>query len=77
MDSHPCSGRSATTRSPENVERVHATINNNRRLTVRELEEDLGIAKTIVSEILPQDLGMSCVTANPIFSCGTTDSPLR
>lgn len=46
------------TRNPENVERVSATINKNSRLTVRELKEDLGIAKTVVSEIVTQDLEM-------------------
>ena len=37
------SGRPSTSRTPENVESVRAAINENRRLTVRELEEDLGI----------------------------------
>ena len=31
---------------------------------MRELEADLGIPKTTVSEILMQDLGMKCVVAN-------------
>ena len=30
-------------------------------MIVRELESDLGIPKTTVSEILMQDLGMKCV----------------
>jgi len=55
------SGRSITTKIPENVERVKVMIIENRRLTVREIEEDLSIPKTIVSEILSQELGMSCV----------------
>lgn len=63
MESEPRSGRPATARTPENVERVRIAINKNRRLTVRELEEDHGIPKTIVSEILTQDLGMSRVAA--------------
>ena len=35
----------------------------NWRLTVQQLEEDLGIPWTIVSEILMGDLGMNCVAA--------------
>lgn len=52
MKSDPRSGRPVTARTPENVERVRIAINENRRLTVRELEEDFRIPKTIVSEIL-------------------------
>jgi hypothetical protein len=38
------------------VEGVRAAINENRKVTVRVLEEALGIPRTIVSEILTQDL---------------------
>jgi hypothetical protein len=61
VESDPCSGRPATSRTPENVEHMQAAINENRRLTVRELEEDLGITQTIVSEILTKDLGKKCL----------------
>jgi len=63
FESDPRSGRPSSSRTPENVERVRAAINKNRRLTVRELEEDLGIPKTSVSEILTEDLGMKRVAA--------------
>jgi hypothetical protein len=42
---------------PENVESVRAAINKNRRLTVRELDDDLGIPRTIVSQISTEDPG--------------------
>lgn len=58
VESDPRSGRPSTGRTPENVERVRAAINENRRLTVRGLSEDLGISRTIVSEILMEDLGI-------------------
>ncbi|XP_042211468.1 protein GVQW3-like, partial [Homarus americanus] len=61
--SDPRSGSPSTSRTPENIERVRAAINENRRLTVRELEEDLGIPRTSVSEILTKDLGMKRLTA--------------
>src|ERR1700729_3035681 len=63
VECDPIPGRPATSRTPENVERVRAANNKDRRLTVRELEKDLGIPKTIVSEILTQDLGMRRVVA--------------
>ncbi|GFG29202.1 hypothetical protein Cfor_05014 [Coptotermes formosanus] len=63
VESDPRSGRPSTSRTPENVERVRAAIKENRRLTVRELEEDLGIQRTIVFEILTEDLGMKRVAA--------------
>ena len=40
-----------------------AVINKDRRVTVQELEADLGIPKTTVSEISVQDLGIKCVVA--------------
>ena len=45
VESDPHAGRPATSRTPENVEGVWATINKDRRLTVRELEADLGDSK--------------------------------
>ena len=63
VESDPHSEKPATSRTPENIERVQASINKDQSLTVRELEADLGIPKTTVSEILMQDLGMKCVLA--------------
>ena len=56
VESDPRSGRPSTSRTPENIERVQAAVKKNQRLTVRELAEDLGIPRTIVSEILTEDL---------------------
>ena len=61
VESDPHSGRPATSRPPENVDRVRAATNKDWWLTARELEADLGIPKTTVSEILMPDLGMKCV----------------
>ena len=47
-DSDPCSGRPSLTKTPEKIERVRLAIEGDRRLTVRELENDLGIPKTTV-----------------------------
>ena len=63
VESNQRSGRPSARRTPENVESVRAAINENRRMTVRELEEDLGIPRTIVSRILTEDLGKKRVAA--------------
>ena len=63
VESDARGGRPATSRAPENDERVRAAINEGRRLTVRELEADLGIPETTVPEILTQDFGMKRVVA--------------
>ena len=49
-DSH--SRRPSTTKTLDNIERVRLAIEGDRLLTVRELENDLGIPKTTVWEIL-------------------------
>ena len=61
VESDPCSGRPATRRTPENVERVRAIINRDRQLAVQELEADVGTLKTTVPKILTQDLDMKHV----------------
>ena len=48
VDSDPRSGRPSLTTTPENIEHVGLAIEGDRRLTVRELENDLGIPKTTV-----------------------------
>ena len=63
VESNLCSGRPATNRTPESAECVRASVNKDWQLTVRELEADLGIPKTTVSEILMQDPGMKHVVA--------------
>ena len=62
VDSDPRSGRPSLTTTPENIERVRLAIEGDRQLTVRELENDLGIPKNTVWEILNKILGMiACV----------------
>ena len=63
LDSDSRSGWPSTTKTLDNIERVRLAIEGNRRLTVRELENDLGIPKTTVWEILNKILGMTRVCA--------------
>ena len=63
VDSDSRSGRPSTTKKLDNIERVQLAIERDRRLAVRELENDLGIPKTTVWEILNKILGMTRVCA--------------
>ena len=63
VDSDSCSGRPSTTKKLDNIERVRLAIEGDRRLTVRELQNDLGIPKTTVRKILNKILGMTRVCA--------------
>ena len=50
MESDPHTRRPSTSRTPENVERVQAAVNENRQLRVRELKKALGTPRTIIKE---------------------------
>ena len=63
VDSDSCSGRPSSTKTLDNIERVRLAIEGDRRLTVRELENDLGIPKTTVWKILNKILEMTRVCA--------------
>ena len=73
VDSDPRSGLSSLQTTPENIERVQLAIEGDRRLTVRELENDLGIPKTTVWEILNKILGMARVCTKFIPKLLTTE----
>ena len=61
VDRDSRSDRPSTTETLDNIERVRLAIEGDRRLTDRELENDLGIPKTTVWEILNKILGMTRV----------------
>ena len=63
LDSDSRSGRPSTTKKLDNIEHVRLAIEGDRRLTVRELENDLGIPKNTVWEILNKIIGMTRVCA--------------
>ena len=63
VDSDSRSGRPSTTKTLDNIERVRLAIEQDRRMTVWELEEDLGIPKSIIWEILTSNLQMIRVCA--------------
>ena len=57
------SGCPSTSKTQENVERVSEMIRSNRRLTIREIYEDLNISCVSVQNILTTDLNMRRVSA--------------
>ena len=67
VDSDPRSGRPSMTTTPENIERVRLATKGDRRLTVRELENDPGIPKTTVWGIKSKILEMTRVCAVTAF----------
>jgi hypothetical protein len=56
------SGRPTTARTPENKARVEAAILGNKRVTVSELEYDLGLSHGTIARII-QELGVHKVCA--------------
>lgn len=63
VDSDPRMGRPSTSKSVHNIEQVRLAIEKDRRLTVRELEDDLGLPKSTIWEIITSNLGMKRVCA--------------
>jgi len=57
------SGRPATSRTEENIAKVHQITRENRRLTVRSIAEQVNIYRETVRKILPEDLDMRKVCA--------------
>jgi len=51
------SGRPATSRTEENIANVRQILRENRRLTVRSIEEEVNINRETVRKILTEDLG--------------------
>jgi len=57
------SGRPATSRTEENIAKIHQILCENRRLTVRSIAEQVNIDRETVGKILTEDLGMRKVCA--------------
>jgi len=63
VDDVPRSGRPSTSKTDDNVAKVHEVIRSNRRLTVRKVAEEVSVSKTVCHEILTENLGMHRVVA--------------
>jgi len=60
------SGRPATSRTEENIEKVRQIVSENRRLTVRSIAEQVNIDRETVRKILTENLDMSKVCAKMV-----------
>ena len=63
LEDDPRSGRPTTSTSPENIEKVHTLVIENRRISLYELEEATGISYGSIHNILHDELHMSQVCA--------------
>ena len=63
LEDDPRSGRPITSTSPENIEKVHKLVIENRRISLYELEEATGISYGSIHNILHDELHMSKVCA--------------
>jgi hypothetical protein len=44
------------------IDRVHFSMLDSQRITIRELSNELGLSFCSVQSIMPEDLGMKCIT---------------
>lgn len=57
------SGRPSTSKTDENIDKVKEMLAENRKLTIRELTDDLNISYGSVQDIMVNDLGLRYVAA--------------
>ena len=67
------SGRPSTSRTAEMTEKVRKLIQCDRRMTIVELEQEVGISHGSIHAILSDDLKMRCVSAKFVLRQLTTD----
>ena len=66
VEDDPRSGRPSTSRNEANVERVKQMVRGDRRLTVRQIADELGMNHNSVWKIITEDLGMQKVCAKMV-----------
>jgi septation ring formation regulator EzrA len=73
VSDEPRSGRPSTSTTDDNVARVRAELNSDRRLSVRMIADNLNIPKTIVHELVTEKLNMRKVCAKLVPKVLTDD----
>ena len=63
IEDDPLSGRPTTSRTEELINSLRDLINTNRRLTIREIAEELGVSYGTCQTIITEDLGMRRISA--------------
>jgi hypothetical protein len=71
------SGRSSTSGSDENIDRVHSLVLSDHRMTVQMIADELQIGKTSVYSILTKDLEMRKFCAKIVPKLLTPEQKLR
>ena len=74
VESDACSGRPSTSRNDELIDQVRILVIQDRRVTVPELAEEVGISTGSVHSVLTDDLAMRSVSAKSASSFLATDS---
>jgi len=63
IEDYPTSGRPSSSTGDDHIEKVRSVIRENRRLTIREVSEEVGICKSSCHTILTEKLKMHRVAA--------------
>ena len=63
IEDDPKSGRPSSSTGDDHIEKVHSVIREDRRLTIREVSEEVGICKSSCHTILTEKLKMHRVAA--------------
>jgi hypothetical protein len=74
IDDDPHTGRPSTARTNETVDRVNAVIRGNRRLTIREIADELNLLYGTNQAILTQYLGIRRVSEKTCYPASHTRS---
>ena len=73
MEDEPRAGRSSTTKTDDNVERVRSLVRSDRRLTFRIISSELNLNRFTAHKILIHDLDMRKVCAKMVPKKLTTE----
>ena len=77
MKGEPLAGRTSTSETDDNVERVRSLVRSDRRLTLRMISSELNLNRFTVHQILTQDLDMRKVCAKMVPKNLTTEQANR
>ncbi|KAI6652399.1 hypothetical protein LOD99_7413 [Oopsacas minuta] len=69
VDDNPRPGRPKTCSNQENIKIISNILDKDRRVTLQQLEEELGMSKSILDKILTEQLGMSRVLSRWVPNC--------
>ncbi|PNF36742.1 hypothetical protein B7P43_G11567 [Cryptotermes secundus] len=77
VDSEPCSDRPSTSRNENVIEQVRTLVMEDRRITVRELANEIGVALDQYIQFFTEDLGMRRVSTKFVLKLLTMEQKQR